>query len=140
MPPCSQTPSILDYPIPFVSVSTSTSALSSSSLLLLPFSNQDMPEGGLEIIISDTGIGIGPQDRGRIFEEYYQVHNPARDRRQGIGLGLAIVKHALARARVRSRALVRARARSRALVRARDRKSTRLHSSHIQNSRMPSSA
>ncbi|MBI5722010.1 MAG: response regulator [Burkholderiales bacterium] len=44
------------------------------------------------ITVRDTGIGIDAADRGRIFEEYYQVRNPARNRRQGIGLGLAIVK------------------------------------------------
>jgi signal transduction histidine kinase/CheY-like chemotaxis protein len=40
----------------------------------------------------DTGIGIGPEHQTRIFEEFYQVGNPQRDRTQGLGLGLAIVK------------------------------------------------
>ena len=50
-------------------------------------------EGEREVRVSvrDTGIGIAAADLGRIFEEYYQVRNPARDRSQGIGLGLAIV-------------------------------------------------
>lgn len=39
----------------------------------------------------DTGIGIAPEDLSRIFEEYYQVGNPERNRRHGMGLGLAIV-------------------------------------------------
>ncbi|TCS73060.1 signal transduction histidine kinase [Sulfuritortus calidifontis] len=39
----------------------------------------------------DTGIGIAPEDLPRIFEEYYQVGNPERNRRHGMGLGLAIV-------------------------------------------------
>ena len=40
----------------------------------------------------DTGPGI-PLDRvDRIFEEFYQLENPARDRRRGVGLGLAIVR------------------------------------------------
>jgi signal transduction histidine kinase len=44
------------------------------------------------IEVCDTGIGI-PQDKlGKIFEEFYQVGNPERDRRKGLGLGLAIVK------------------------------------------------
>jgi signal transduction histidine kinase len=46
----------------------------------------------VRVSVRDTGIGIDPADRSRIFEEYYQVRNPARDRSQGIGLGLAIVK------------------------------------------------
>jgi signal transduction histidine kinase len=46
----------------------------------------------VRVAVRDTGIGVDAADRGRIFEEYYQVRNPARDRGQGIGLGLAIVK------------------------------------------------
>jgi signal transduction histidine kinase len=49
-------------------------------------------EREVRVAVHDTGIGVDPADRGRIFEEYYQVRNPARDRGQGIGLGLAIVK------------------------------------------------
>ena len=59
--------------------------------------------GGIEVAIEegaqriclrvrDTGIGIDPQHGERIFEAYYQIRNPERDRRRGIGLGLAIVK------------------------------------------------
>lgn len=40
----------------------------------------------------DSGIGI-PEDRhAQIFDEFYQVGNPGRDRRRGLGLGLAIVR------------------------------------------------
>lgn len=39
----------------------------------------------------DTGIGIAPNHLSNIFEEYYQVGNPERNRRHGMGLGLAIV-------------------------------------------------
>ena len=44
----------------------------------------------------DTGIGIAPAEQARVFDEFYQVGNPARRREQGLGLGLAIV-HRLAR-------------------------------------------
>jgi signal transduction histidine kinase len=40
----------------------------------------------------DTGIGIGPEHKEAIFEEYLQIGNPQRDRTKGLGLGLAIVK------------------------------------------------
>ncbi|MCF8481711.1 MAG: PAS domain-containing protein [Rhodospirillum sp.] len=40
----------------------------------------------------DTGIGIPADRRDLIFEEFYQVGNQARDRKQGLGLGLAIVR------------------------------------------------
>src|SRR5262249_10511910 len=42
--------------------------------------------------VSDTGIGIAPENQARIFDEFAQVHNPARDRTRGTGLGLAICK------------------------------------------------
>ena len=45
----------------------------------------------VRIDVVDTGIGIAPQHQSHIFEEFYQVGNPARDRHQGLGLGLAIV-------------------------------------------------
>jgi len=46
----------------------------------------------IEIAVQDTGIGIRPEVMEQIFEEYYQVGNPHRDRRKGLGLGLAIVR------------------------------------------------
>src|SRR3954454_19797739 len=49
-------------------------------------------ENQLRIDVEDTGIGIPPDHLERIFEEFHQVGNPARDRAQGLGLGLAIVR------------------------------------------------
>ena len=42
--------------------------------------------------VRDTGTGLAENERERIFEEYYQVGNPGRDRDKGLGLGLSIVK------------------------------------------------
>ena len=42
--------------------------------------------------VCDTGPGIALADRTRIFEEYFQLENPERDRTKGLGLGLAIVR------------------------------------------------
>lgn len=47
---------------------------------------------GLDIEIWDTGAGISTEAREDIFQEFYQVGNPGRDRSQGLGLGLAIVR------------------------------------------------
>lgn len=44
------------------------------------------------ITVRDTGAGIPAAERERIFEEFYQIGNPERDRSQGLGLGLAIVR------------------------------------------------
>ncbi len=48
--------------------------------------------GAVRIEVSDTGIGIRPEDRQRIFEEFFQLGNPGRTSRKGMGLGLSIVK------------------------------------------------
>ncbi|HPQ94398.1 MAG TPA: ATP-binding protein [Thiolinea sp.] len=45
----------------------------------------------VSISISDTGKGIPPAEQQKIFQEYYQLQNPERDRNKGLGLGLAIV-------------------------------------------------
>jgi signal transduction histidine kinase/CheY-like chemotaxis protein len=61
------------------------------------------PQGGVTVIartrgervwieIRDTGIGIAPEQADRIFEEFYQVNNPGRDRSRGLGIGLSIVR------------------------------------------------
>lgn len=42
--------------------------------------------------VFDTGIGIASEQLSRVFEEFYQVDNPGRDRAQGLGIGLSIVR------------------------------------------------
>jgi PAS domain S-box-containing protein len=44
----------------------------------------------------DTGTGIPEEYIEHIFDEFYQVNNPQRDRTSGLGLGLPIAKRALA--------------------------------------------
>jgi signal transduction histidine kinase len=48
-------------------------------------------DGATEISVSDTGIGIAPEDQGAIFEEFRQVGSEA-GKREGTGLGLALAK------------------------------------------------
>jgi signal transduction histidine kinase/ActR/RegA family two-component response regulator len=47
-------------------------------------------KNGVRLEVRDNGVGIAPIHQARIFEEFYQVANTERDRRQGFGLGLAI--------------------------------------------------
>jgi len=46
----------------------------------------------VNIEVWDTGIGIPEAELPRVFDEFYQLHNPERDRNRGLGMGLAIVK------------------------------------------------
>ncbi|HEU4370341.1 MAG TPA: GAF domain-containing protein [Methylomirabilota bacterium] len=46
-------------------------------------------DGGVEISVSDTGVGIAPEDQEAIFEEFRQVGTAAKQV-EGTGLGLAL--------------------------------------------------
>ncbi|OZA22899.1 MAG: hybrid sensor histidine kinase/response regulator [Hydrogenophilales bacterium 17-61-9] len=45
----------------------------------------------VRLSVIDTGRGIPPEQMESVFQEFVQLHNPARDRSKGLGLGLAIV-------------------------------------------------
>ncbi|MEO6325158.1 MAG: ATP-binding protein, partial [Thermoanaerobaculia bacterium] len=47
----------------------------------------------IEFAVSDQGIGIEPEDRERIFEEFHQLDATAGRKFEGTGLGLALVKN-----------------------------------------------
>ncbi len=62
------------------------------------------PEGGrvslkaasdgadLVLTVSDTGVGIAPEEQGMIFEKFRQAANPLTREQGGTGLGLSIVR------------------------------------------------
>ncbi len=46
----------------------------------------------LHIEVSDTGIGISPEDMGRLFEPFVQIDSSLSRQYQGTGLGLTLVR------------------------------------------------
>jgi PAS domain S-box-containing protein len=62
------------------------------------------PEGGhirveahqreefVEVSVSDTGVGISPEEQAAVFDKFYQVGNTTKGVREGTGLGLAITQ------------------------------------------------
>ena len=49
-------------------------------------------DGELQVAVKDTGIGILPEDRAAVFEEFRQVGQPSDRSREGTGLGLTLAK------------------------------------------------
>lgn len=43
------------------------------------------------IEVRDSGVGIEARHQAHVFEEFFQVDNPGRDRSRGLGLGLSLV-------------------------------------------------
>jgi heavy metal sensor kinase len=90
-----------EYPI---LVEADADALRRALLILMDNAVKYTPEGGcvkvdvgvqnrcLVASVSDTGIGIAPEDLGNIFERFWRV-DKARSREQGgVGLGLSIAE------------------------------------------------
>ena len=48
--------------------------------------------GGVEFAVTDTGIGIAPEDQEAIFEEFRQVGTDYAKKREGTGLGLSLTR------------------------------------------------
>jgi signal transduction histidine kinase len=47
---------------------------------------------GIEIIVSDTGLGINPDKMDSIYEEFTQLDYPKKHKPVGFGIGLSIVE------------------------------------------------
>jgi signal transduction histidine kinase len=49
-------------------------------------------DGQVQVSIADTGPGILPEERNKIFSKFYQIANLEKQKPRGSGLGLAISK------------------------------------------------
>lgn len=52
----------------------------------------EVPKNRVEIRIKDTGVGIAPNERKRIFKRFYRISNVSTQKAKGTGLGLYIVR------------------------------------------------
>jgi signal transduction histidine kinase len=48
-------------------------------------------DGSVEVSVSDTGVGIAPDDQEAVFEEFHQV-GTAEKKAEGTGLGLTLCR------------------------------------------------
>ena len=55
-------------------------------------SDEGYPSAVLQIVVADTGSGIPPEEKEKIFLPFYQVDRAASRKTGGTGLGLSIVK------------------------------------------------
>ena len=53
----------------------------------------DLEKQVLTVDVSDTGIGIAPEEFPKLFTRFGKLHRTAKMNSEGIGLGLTIVKH-----------------------------------------------
>lgn len=52
-------------------------------------------DGGIEIVVADTGCGIPKSEQEKIFEKLYRAKNVTKTVKEGLGLGLYVVKSTL---------------------------------------------
>jgi signal transduction histidine kinase len=52
----------------------------------------DSHQQSFQLDITDTGVGILPEEVPHLFDEYYRAYNLLTTQREGVGLGLAVTK------------------------------------------------
>ena len=53
----------------------------------------DGGDAGVELVVEDSGPGVPPAERERVFDRFYRATGSVYEEATGSGLGLAIVKH-----------------------------------------------
>ncbi|MFV9503085.1 MAG: ATP-binding protein [Oscillochloridaceae bacterium umkhey_bin13] len=96
----------LDYPAPDLMLHTDARRLKQMLINLLHNAVKFTPEGGtisfrveadaandvIRFVVTDTGIGIGPEDMERLFTPFTQLDSGLNRQHEGTGLGLALVR------------------------------------------------
>jgi signal transduction histidine kinase len=88
---------------PFPKIRTDLAKVHQVLYLLLDNAAKFTPKGRIEIhaavangrltfSVQDTGIGIAPDDKEAVFDEFFQVDDASSSRFRGAGLGLALVR------------------------------------------------
>jgi signal transduction histidine kinase len=54
--------------------------------------NVEISRGQLTVAVTDTGIGIAPEDQSRVFERFYRAKDPRVAKITGTGLGLTLAR------------------------------------------------
>jgi two-component system, OmpR family, sensor histidine kinase NblS len=63
---------------------------------VLPATAPELPPEHVRIEVTDTGIGIAPEDQAAIFDRFYRVENRVHTL-EGTGLGLSIVQNIISK-------------------------------------------
>jgi signal transduction histidine kinase len=94
----------LDVPEDLLPVRADPARLAQILINLLSNANKYTPKGGrigvqawlqegqVHCAVSDTGVGISPEDQSRLFTKFFRSEDPAVREMTGTGLGLCIVK------------------------------------------------
>jgi signal transduction histidine kinase len=88
---------------PFPRIRTDLAKVNQILFLLLDNAAKFTPQGEIEIhgevdggrlvcSVRDSGVGICPDDQQFVFDEFFQVDDPASRKYRGAGLGLALVR------------------------------------------------
>jgi two-component system, cell cycle sensor histidine kinase PleC len=51
-----------------------------------------LTDGGISFGVTDTGVGIAPEDQSRVFEKFGQGRHEFKPKEKGTGLGLSVVR------------------------------------------------